>query len=184
MIKKVVILHGTDGKPESNWFPWLKAKLEAGGYEVWVPQLPDCDKPNRQTWGDFLFGSDWDFTDNIVVGHSAGAVEVLNLLMDVRFPHIKLCVLVSAWPGGYPEGEWEQGQFDSLFPPEGFNIELIKQNADKLAFVHGDNDPYCPINKTKVLAEQLGVPLMVVPNAGHLSVPELPELWQIIEPEL
>lgn len=94
--KRAVILHGTDASPDANWFPWLKEKLEAEGYEVWVPELPGNHTPNREVYNDFLFGSDWDLTDNIVVGHSSGAVSVLNLLMDERCPKVKLAVVVSA----------------------------------------------------------------------------------------
>lgn len=180
-------MHGTDGSPESNWFPWLKRKLEAEGYEVWVPELPDNHMPNRKTYNDFLFSAGWDFTHNIVVGHSSGAVSVLNLLMDERCPHIKLGVMVSAWPGGEPVGKWDAGQFDELFPPEGFDFERIKSKADRLAFVHGDDDPHCPLDQARGLADKLNALITLVPYGGHLSGyqhAEVGEIWQNIEPSV
>lgn len=115
--KRAVILHGTDGKPDSKWFMWLKGKLEAEGYKVWVPGLPENHTPNRETYNNFLFGQGWDFTDNIVVGHSSGAVGVMNLLMDERCPKVKMAVMVGAWAGGLPMG-YEKGntQFVNLIP--------------------------------------------------------------------
>lgn len=182
-MKRAVILHGTDGEPESNWFPWLKTKLKEQSYEVWVPLLPNNHTPNRETYNDFLFGSDWDFTNNIVVGHSSGAVSVLNLLMDERCPHIKLGVLVSAWDHGTPTG-MDYEQFLKLFPESGFNFDAIKQKAEKLVFLHSADDPYCKLEQAEYLAKNLDAPLMVIQNGGHLGdkFPELPQLWQVIEP--
>lgn len=186
-MKRAVILHGTDGAPDMNWFPWLQEKLEAAGYEVWVPLLPESHTPNREVYNEFLFGQGWDFTDNIVVGHSSGAVEVLNLLMDPRCPKIQLGLMVGAWAGGIPNG-YDEGntQFVHLFPPEGFDFERIQQHADQLAFLHGEDDPYCPLEQARYLAEQLDAPLTVVPNGHHLGARfnELPEVWQLIEPVL
>ena len=39
-MKNVIIIHGTEGYPEENWFPWLKKNLEERGYNVTVPQFP------------------------------------------------------------------------------------------------------------------------------------------------
>ena len=36
----IFILHGTEGHPGENWFPWLKQELEQKGYNVIVPQFP------------------------------------------------------------------------------------------------------------------------------------------------
>ncbi|HUB93085.1 MAG TPA: alpha/beta hydrolase [Verrucomicrobiae bacterium] len=183
-MKRAVILHGTDANPEANWFPWLRDKLETNGYQVWVPQLLNAHTPNRELWDHQILGGR-ELTDCIVVGHSAGAVEVLSLLMNPRCPRIRLGVMVSAWPDGMPVGEWETGQFDNLFPAEGFNLQIIKARADRLAFLHGAKDPYCPLATTMRLAEQLGAPITVVANAEHFSgVTALPELWKIIEPYL
>lgn len=186
-MKRAVILHGTDGAPDINWFPWLKAKLEEQGYEVWTPLLPENHTPNRYVYNDFLLGSDWDFTDNIVIGHSSGAVSVLNLLMDERCPKIKLGVMVSAWKGGIPlRYQLPNNQFDTLFPPEGFDFAAINAKADRLAFMHGDDDAFCPLEQAQWLAKQLNAPLTILHGAGHIGskFTELPELWEIIEPSL
>lgn len=184
-MKRAVILHGTDGHPKHHWMPWLKTKLEEQGYEVWVPELPGNHTPNAQVYNDFLFSQDWDFADNIVVGHSSGAVSVLNLLMDERCPKIKLGVMVSAWDHGVP-ATMEAYQFEYLFPENGFDFDLIKSKADKLAFVHSEDDQYCPITQAQYLAEQLDAPITVLHGAGHISggFKEKPEIWEIIEPGL
>jgi predicted alpha/beta hydrolase family esterase len=185
-VKKAVILHGTGNTPGDNWFPWLKAKLEEQGYEVWVPQLPDSDKPDRDKYADFLFGSGWDFTGNIVIGHSSGAVEVLNLLMDKRMPHIRLGVMLSAWMSGLPKGFDDPEQFAHLFPRYGFRFHRMRSKADYLAFLHGSDDPYCPLEQAVTLATKLKAPMMIVPNGHHLGkgFTELPQLWGVLQPYL
>lgn len=173
-MKRAVILHGTDANPELHWFPGLKKYLEDKGYEVWVPELPNNHTPNRKTYNDFLFNSDWDFTDNLVVGHSSGAVSVLNLLEDERCPQINTGVMVAAWSdthaAGLDAGDYEKDQFSNLFPPEGFNFELIKQKAKSLIFFHGDDDSVCPLDQAKWLAQETSSPIIIVPKVGHLSV--------------
>jgi predicted alpha/beta hydrolase family esterase len=136
-------------------------------------------------YNDFLFNSGWDFTDNIVVGHSSGAVSVLNLLMDERCPKIHLGAMVSAWEHGVPT-DMDYEQFARLFPEGGFDFAAIKQKADKLAFLHGADDPYCPLEQAEYLAKSLDAPLTVIQNGGHLGdkFPQFPQLWQVIEPDL
>ncbi len=182
MSKRAALLHGTDGAPDQNWFPWLKSKLETEGYEVWAPELPDSHSPNCETYGEFLFGSDFDFADSLVVGHSSGAVEVLNMLMDERCPRVKLAVCVGAWEHGVPPG-MDAAQFVGLFPPDGFDFTTMKQRADAIEFLHGSDDPYCPLDQAEHLAGELDAPLTIVPNGHHLGAKytELPELWRIVE---
>jgi uncharacterized protein len=194
-MKTALILHGTDAAPDQNWFPWLKAKLGERGYNVWVPLLPQNHTPNRETYGNFLLENDGqsapgaqrhNLQDAIIIGHSSGAVEALNLLMDPRTPHIKLAVIVSAWAGEKPNGYDTNEQFENLFPPEGFDFARMKQKADKIVFMHGADDPYCPLERAQYLAEQLSAPITIVPNGHHLGAKftQLPELWQAIEPSL
>lgn len=188
-MKKAVILHGTGGSPASNWFPWLKTQLEDKGYEVWVPALPNNETPNRHTYNDFLFGSGWDFTDNLVIGHSSGAVSVLNLLEDDRCPRIGTAVMVGVWTDTAKANLNHDGltreRFKDLIPQEGFKPDEIKRKADHFLYLHGDNDPYCPVEQAKQLAEQTNSDIIVIPGGGHINhgmgYTELPQLTEALE---
>jgi len=193
-MKRAVILHGTDGTPVGNWFPWLRGKFEAEGYQVWAPALWESHTPNRETWDHQVLGGR-DINETIVVGHSAGAVEALNLLMNPRLTHIRLGVMVGAWASQDVPAEYEKQlkkaglereQFVNLFPPEGFDFKLIKSKADRLAFLHGSDDPFCPLEQAQYLAKELDAPITVVPKGHHLGqkFKEIPELWEIIKPSL
>lgn len=167
-MKKAVLLHGTDGTPDGGWRPYVKAELEKRGYEVWVPALPNNHTPNMQVYNNFLLDGQWDFEENLVIGHSSGAVQVLNLLMDARCPSLAGAVMVGAWAHN-EDTDMETDQFKDTFPPNGFDFSLIKSKTKKLLFLHGSNDPYCPLEQAKWLAEQLGSDIVVIQGGGHLG---------------
>ncbi len=195
-MKRAVLLHGTGGSPAENWLPWLKQQLESKGYKVWAPLLPENDKPNSSRYNDFLLNSDWDFTDNLVIGHSSGAVSILNLLADERCPSIATGVLVGAW-ARLDEADLTEGiqqvfgdaqaiyeRFKALFPAEGFDFARIRQKAHTFLFVHSDNDPYCPLEQAEWLAEQTGGEVAMVPGGQHFSAsidPSFTEFPSLIE---
>jgi len=184
-VKRAVLLHGTDGSPDNNWFPWMKAGLEKKGYEVWIPSLPQNHTPNRKVYNDFLLNSGWDFTDNLIIGHSSGAVSILNMLADERCPRIKTGAMVGAW-SHMEETDLDREQFKDLFPPGGFNFDVIKQKAEHLLFLHGSDDPLCPLEQAKWLAEKLNSEIIVVPGGSHFSEGyggffELPQLTEALE---
>lgn len=180
-MKKAVILHNTDGSPEAGWFPWAKEQLEVAGYEVWVPLLPGNHTPDARKYSKFLLDSEWDFTNNIVIGHSSGAVHVLNMLMDDRFPHLDLCIAISAWhtnqePFTSPE------QFKDLFPPGGYDFNKMHSKANELVFIHGAKDPYCSLKQAQELAQRANSEIVVVPNGKHFGrlITELPALSDVL----
>ncbi len=185
-MKRAVILHGTDGSPEANWFPWLKEELKKLGYEVYVPNLPNNHTPNRHVYNDFLLKSGWDFSDNLVVGHSSGAVSILNMLSDKRFPKIDTGILVGSW-ARMDETDLDREQFKDLFPEPNFDFTAIKAKANKLIFVHSDDDPYCPIDQARYLCNELAGEFHEFKGMQHFGVKlnprftEFPELLEIIK---
>ena len=182
-MKKAVILHGTDGNPEINWLPWLKKLLEENRVEVFVPHLPENHTPNRFTYEKFLKESNWDFTNNLFVGHSSGSTTILNLLQSEWFPNVNTVLMVGTFLNErlLKDADWyTPGQFENLFP-ESFDIAKIKNKANKFYFLHGTDDPYCDINDAKEFCEKVDGTFIEIPNGKHLSSNRT-ELPEIIEP--
>jgi predicted alpha/beta hydrolase family esterase len=102
--------------------------------------------------------------------------------MDDRCPKIKLGIMVGAWAGGPPDNWEDVSQFDNLFPEDGFDFDKITKNAERLEFVHGDDDTYCPVSQSKWLAEQTNSPIHIIERGGHLGrqFKELPVIMDII----
>lgn len=182
---KFVILHGTDASHESNWFPWLKAELESLGHEVWVPDLPNSQRPNIHRYNEALLKDGYDFNGSVVIGHSSGSVAILGLLealpKDVR---IHTAVMAGAFTKRLSESpSWEMLQ--ELFH-EPFNFESIKQKSGQFIFVHSNDDPFCPINDARELCGSLNGEFIEFDGMGHFSkkldprFDTFPELLDII----
>ena len=183
-MRQALILHGTDATPANNWFAWLKEQLEQDGYKVWLPQLPNSDKPNTETYNKFLLSNpDFDFNEEtIIIGHSSGAVEALSLLQYLPDSiKVKAVFLVSAFRD---ELGWDA--LTGLFT-EPFDFEKVKTKAEKFVFIHSDNDPYVPLEHAQYLAEQVGGELIVKSGQGHFNTElseqyrAFPELLELIE---
>ena len=181
---KYLILHGTAASPKDNWFMWLKGKLIGESNEVWLPQLPDADKPNTKTYNDFLL-SNSDFvidSSTILIGHSSGAVEIMSLIEHLpKDATVKAAVLVSAF-----KDDLKWNSLIGLFQ-EPFNFELIKSRCNQFFFIHSDNDPYVPLEQAKYLCNVLEGKLIIMEGQGHFSTEispdykQFPELLEIIE---
>ncbi len=181
---KVVILHGTDASHKEHWFPWLKEQLEKLGHEVWVPDLPNADHPKIDVYNDFLLKSGWDFNDNVMIGHSSGAVAINGLLQALPDDtKINTGVLVGVFRGDLG---WEK--LEGVDVP--FDYPKIKKHADKFIVIHSDNDPHCPLDGAKYIADQLDASLKIFHGMQHFSsdieprFKEFPELLEILKQEV
>lgn len=171
MTRNVIILHGTMGSPDGNWFQWLKTELESKGLIVWLPQLPNPEQPSLRAEADFVhanapFPLD---EDTLIVGHSSGAILALILAQENK-TKIGGIVAVSVFHDN--SLKWDAN--DSLFDVS-FEWQAIRENVNKLLFIHSDTDPYVPLGQARFVADSCKAELLVIPRQGHFNLEQSKE---------
>ena len=184
-MKTAIILHGTLGSTDGNWFQWLERELKSKGFQVWLPQLPHAEWPSLHEWINFVH-RDCPFAINsetLIVGHSSGAI--LSLIIAQQNPEpIGGMVAVSVFHDN--SLEWEP---NNKFFDVSFDWGAIQENTQKLLFVHSDNDPYVPLNQAQFVAHSCKAELLIIPAQGHFNLEQseeykqFPKLLEILERE-
>jgi uncharacterized protein len=180
MKKRAFIIHGWEGSPDSNWFPWMKNELEKLGFEVIVPQMPNADFPKQDGWLAHMREIIGDVDKNtFLIGHSLGVIAILRFLETLpENGKIGGAILVAGF--SEPIGFSELGSFFEKKVDYG----KIKSHCGQFFAIHSDNDPYVPMERGKVLQDMLGARLVVMHGAGHINMGngyfELPEALEVL----
>lgn len=161
----VLIIHGTGGSPEENWFTWLANSLKADGHDVAVPKFPTPEGQSLESWTRTFAALDRPLDSrSIVAAHSLAPAFVLSLLEKAQEP-IWGAFLVAGFIGNLGLEE-----FDSLnhtFTCREFDWDRIRKNSGTVHLYNSDDDPYVPLSKGEELAEKLNAKLHIVRGGGH-----------------
>lgn len=161
-MKNAIIFHGTGDLPGMFWFPFVAEGLRARGFEVWVPQLPNAEKPNLADWLPFILENGKFGVETVLIGHSAGAQIILSLLEKNNIK-VKQAILVSGYSKPLPKTADDPKNQDS------FDWEKIRGKAGEFVFINSDNDPWeCTDAQGKIMADNLGGQLIIM-HDGHMG---------------
>lgn len=186
-----LILHGSFGSPQENWFTWLKLKLEEKGQKVYLPALP-CDDYNnfkpedqpRQSLQSWLNAVEpiikevedtgYDLT---IVAHSISPAFVLSLL-DAN-PKLKVKKLIAVAPflhHGKASEMWQFKKVNNSFLSSAEDIinnpiklKAINNQVKETIVLFGDDDPYVENEQSIEYAQALGGQIIEVKSGGHLN---------------
>ena len=165
-MKNVIIIHGTEGYPEENWFPWLKEQMKKYEYEVIVPQFPTPENQNPEAWFEVLKNYEKYLNrDTILIGHSCGGAFLLRVLEKIK-TKVKASVFVAASAGVKPIKYYE---IDRPFVGNPFNWEKIRNSSEHFFVFHSEDDPLICIGNGEKIAKELGVDLIRLKGAGHFN---------------
>ncbi len=159
-----IIIHGSYGHPDENWFPWLKQELEKLGIDVYIPKFPTPEKQSLGSWLEVFKRYDRYLDEgSIIIGHSLGPAFILSLLEKHK---AKAAFLVSGFIGNISNPDFDR--INRTFMKE-FDFSRIKENCTYFLVYHSDDDPYVPLDKGKEIANMLGAKLKIIKNAGHFN---------------
>ena len=167
-MKKVFIIHGFNGKPNSGWRPWLMRELAKKDIYACALPMPKPDAPNKEEWIDTISRAVGDQKEEtFLVGHSLGVPTILRYLetldIDTKIGGV---VLVSG-----PVFEIDKKGYEHVnnFLNLPFDFEHIKNTCNKFIVIHGANDKVVSFSDAEFLSEKLSCDLISVPNGGHLA---------------
>ena len=162
-----LIIHGTGGSQNGNWFPWLKSELEKRGNKVLCPQFPTPENHSYSSWIERYKEIKEELNGpTILIGHSLGCVFALRLI-ESNLVEAKSCFLVCPFISRLNLEYYDE--LNSSFIENEFNWEAIKLNCKDFFCFAGSNDPYVNLETSKQVSDNLGVKLKVIENGGHLN---------------
>lgn len=162
-MKNAIILHGTGSNPNSFWLPEINKFLEEKGYSVWVPLLPQADKPELKNWLPFVLNIGQFNEGTVLIGHSAGCPLILSILENIKVKIYKAILIAgySRLTGNIKDEPILQTKYD---------WKKIKENVRDIVFINSDNDPWgCNQKEGLYLWENLGGTLILREGEGHMG---------------
>jgi len=169
-------VHRWSGGPSDDWRPWLKKELEARGYEVLNPEMPDMDTPVIEKWVRRLVevvGT--PDADTYFIGHSIGCQAILRYLETVDTP-VGGAIFVAGW---FNLKNLEDAETEKIAKPwieTPIDMAKIKRVLPKSVLIISDNDPYDAFEENKRKFGEIAARCVVLPNAGHITETKEPTI--------
>lgn len=164
-MKNYIILHGSFGSKDGNWFPWLKKELEKKNYKVEVPQMPvGIGNQNYENWSKEL--DRLSINENTtIIAHSIAPVFVCKYLINNKLKVEKLIFVC-----GFNNYLGIDSDFDAVNEPMFIdNLEDIKKYCDNIVCFYSDNDPYVKFDVEKLFADTITSEQFIIKNGGHIN---------------
>lgn len=164
-MENYLIIHGSFGSSEGNWFPWLKEQLEKDNKKVLVPQMPvGIDKQNFDSWSEVLNKIDInEFTT--IIAHSIAPIFICKYLITNKIKVKKLIFVC-----GFNNYFGINRDFDTVNGPMYIdNYTDIKNYCDNIICYYSDNDPYVKYEVEKEFASSISNKEYVIKGGGHIN---------------
>ena len=168
-----VILHGTLGSPNDNWYPWLTTEIENKRHTTFRPQLPTPEGQTLENWVKIirqtLISLDQPSNETVIVAHSMSTLAVCHYLASLH-DAIKACYFIAGFADRLPNTPDPYPTLNNPFIDSPINWAHVKENCEFFTCFASDNDPYVPFDIAMNFAKRLSAEFIKVPGAGHFNV--------------
>jgi uncharacterized protein len=169
---KFLILHGTMGSPEGNWFPWLAKELDKLGQETVRPQLPTPGGQNPENWFKVIKSTVNNLgkptKDIVIIAHSMSCLSACDYLSQAD-KQINSAFFVAGFAERHPNWPEPYPKLNNPFVDKSLDWEMVKKNCPHVFCFDGDDDKYVSLEMARNFAKLCGGDLKIIPHGGHLS---------------
>jgi len=169
-MKKVYMIHGWAGSSEDNWFPWLKENLEGKGVQVEVFDMPNTKRPKIEEWVKYLEENiRYVDEDTYFIGHSVGVQTIIRFLEKLH-KHKKIggCIFVAGWFNLMNLGKKEM-EIAHPWMTSPIDFSRVVDHCDNFLAIFSKDDPYVPLEDSKIFKDKLYSKIVIEENAGHFE---------------
>ncbi len=179
---RFVIIHGYTGSSTKNFIPWLKRELEAKGYEVETPELPNTNNPKESEQVEYVLTHCKLDENTVIIGHSLGAVVAMKAIMKLNKTISGLVLAGAALDPKFHNAKsrpfWENFSWD-------YDYEKVKKLAQGRIAVLSDLKEKHRVSYLKFLSEKLESALIEVEAVReHFCATEEPSILKSVTPEV
>lgn len=179
---RVFIVHGYQGWPQKNWFPWLQEKLAEIGVQSRALRMPQPNAPVFRDWMNAMQEAVPVIDSHtFLVAHSLGCIAVLQYLMRARvIGHAGGIVLVSGFDRpivGLPQL--------NAFVKEPLDYSKLIRLVPQRALLSARDDHIVPFAVTQQLSHNLQADFYPRDKGNHFMDTDgflsLPEVFSILQ---
>jgi uncharacterized protein len=175
---RIILVHGFNADPQSNFHPWLSRELRDAGFEVVTPTLPISTK-DELNLNDVIeqMKSQVGYlkNDDILLGHSLGAFIILQYLEAIEMTETPRAVIMVAPPWNVSKPELRQ-----LFIVD-LDADVLMWKAREYVVIHSRDDELVPFEHGKKLAEVFKARLIETQGDDHFMSERYPILLETIK---
>lgn len=171
---RIVYLHG-DGVLHSSW-GWVARvheDLVRAGFPTFFELFPDSIEARARYWMPFLENHVRITDRDVLLGWSCGAVAALRVAEQHRVRGLALVApyytdlgLEVVRRAGWADQPWDWSR--------------LRENAQRIAVFHSDDDPYVSQEEFGELAVRLAADVHLMPGAGHFAQETFPALTEYL----
>jgi predicted alpha/beta hydrolase family esterase len=164
-MENYIILHGSFGTPNGNWFPWLKRKLEEQNKEVIVPKMPiGVGNQNYNNWSKEFNKLNVN-EQTTIIAHSIAPIFICKYLITKKIK-VKKLIFVSGFNNYLGIDKDFDAINESMFIN---NFSDVKKYCNNIICYYSDNDPYVSFEKEKEFADKISNKQYIIKNGAHLN---------------
>ncbi len=176
MNKKFYIIHGYGADSSSNFFPWLKNKLNQQNYFCDILDLPNTDFPKLDEWINYMNQNIVVDENTYIIAHSLGCIATLKYIDKFNLATIKGIYLVS----GFDESLPLFPQLDS-FTKIKINYQKVIEKINLRYVIASKDDDLVPFKSSEKLAKNISAKFVALDNYGHFLVEQVSEIYELIK---
>ena len=166
---RVFIIHRWGGNPSTDWYQWLSNAIKSKGFDVFVPSMPNPDKPAIEEWVGAIGKNVSSIDENTYfVGHSIGCQAILRFLETVSGTAGGV-LLVAPWLHLKEAAYESEGDREIARPWIEEPINFGKIRAKKIRIIMATGDPYVPVEDSKIFEEKLCASTDIMPVSTHFT---------------